>query len=82
MPFENLSPEPENEYFADGLTEELIAELSGISALRVISRTTATKLKGSDKDVATICRELNVQYVLKGSWTHLFNALITSAAIQ
>jgi serine/threonine protein kinase/Flp pilus assembly protein TadD len=67
LPFVNLSPDPDNAYFADGLTEELISELTKIAALRVISRTSATHYKGTDKDLPTIGRELNVQFVLEGS---------------
>jgi len=67
LPFENLSPDPENAFFADGLTEEVIAELSQIGGLRVISRTTSVKLKGSTKDVKEISRELNIQYAVEGS---------------
>ncbi len=67
LPFESLSPDPENEYFADGLTDELIAELSKIKALRVISRTSAMQFKGAEKRVPTIAEELGVQYALEGT---------------
>lgn len=67
LPFENLSPDPDNAFFADGLTEELIAELARLKSLRVISRTTAMLFQGAKKSVPEIASLLNVRYVLEGS---------------
>ena len=67
LPFDNMSPDPGDAYFADGLTEEIITNFSFIRSLRVISRSSAMVLKGTQKDVRTIGRELGVQYVLEGS---------------
>ncbi|MGE5102215.1 MAG: tetratricopeptide repeat protein [Deltaproteobacteria bacterium] len=67
LPFGNLSADPENEFFADGLTEEIAADLSKVRALRVISRTSSSRFKGATKDATTIARELGVRYLLEGS---------------
>lgn len=67
LPLENLSGDPAQEFFAVGMTEELIGSLAQIRALRVVSRTSAMSLKGSTKSLPTIARELNVDAVLEGS---------------
>ena len=67
LPFANLSPDPDNAYFADGLMEEVIADLSRVRALTVISRTSSVKLKDTGWDLRRIGRELNVRYALEGS---------------
>ncbi len=67
LPLENLSKDPEQEYFADGMTDELIAELAKISALRVISRTSVMQYKGTKKPMPQIAKELNVDGVVEGS---------------
>ncbi|HYL15689.1 MAG TPA: protein kinase [Terriglobales bacterium] len=67
LPLQNLSGNPEQEYFADGITEELITDLAQISALRVISRTSIMTYKGSRKSLPEIASELNVDAVLEGS---------------
>ena len=67
LPLENLSGDPAQEYFADGMTEELTTDLGKISALRVISRTSAIRYKGTKKSLADIARELNVGAVVEGT---------------
>ncbi len=67
LPLANLSGDPEQEYFADGMTDELITELARISALRVISRTSAMHFKGTKATLPQIARELGVDAVVEGT---------------
>jgi adenylate cyclase len=67
LPFVNMSNDAEQEYFSDGLTEELISSLSRIKEMRVISRTTSMKYKGTNKDISTISRENGASYIMEGS---------------
>ena len=70
LPFANFSAEPEQGYFTDGLTEDIITELSRFSGLFVISRNSAFTYKGRAVDVRQVSRELGVRYVLEGSVRH------------
>jgi len=67
LPFANMSPDPNDEFFADGLTEEMITELSGLSGVGVIARTSVMHYKNSEKSVREIARDLGVGSVLEGS---------------
>jgi TolB-like protein len=67
LPFANMSGEPEQEYFSDGITEDIITDLSKVSALAVTSRNSAFMFKGQHVDVPKVARELNVGHVLEGS---------------
>ena len=67
VPLRNLSTEKDTEYFSDGLSEDIILDLSQVSGLRVISRSSAMRLKGTEKDLRSIGAELHVDYVLEGS---------------
>jgi serine/threonine-protein kinase len=67
LPLDNVSRDPAQEYFADGMTEALISDLAQLKALRVISRTSAMKYKGSQRALPEIARELNVDAILEGS---------------
>ena len=67
LPLRNISKDPAQEYFADGMTESLISDLARIKALRVISRTSVMRYKGAVKSVTEIARELNVDAILEGS---------------
>jgi TolB-like protein len=67
LPLENLSGDPAQEYFADGMTEALISDLGKLGKLRVISRTSAMHYKGTRKTLPEIARELNVDAVIEGA---------------
>jgi adenylate cyclase len=67
LPFANMSGDPEQEYFSDGITEDIITNLSRISAVGVIARNTSFQFKNQNVDVPQIARQLNVQYILEGS---------------
>ena len=67
LPFTNLSSNPANEYFADGLTDEITEELTRLKPMRVIARTSAFQFKGTKSDVRDVARRLNVSHVLEGS---------------
>ena len=67
LPFANMSGDPEQEYFADGISEDIITDLSKVSALAVISRNSAFTFKGKHVDLPQVARQLDVSHVLEGS---------------
>ena len=67
LPFANMSGDPEQEYFSDGITEDIITDLSKVSALAIVSRNSAFMQKGQPIDIPTIVRELKATHVLEGS---------------
>ena len=81
LPFANLDSDPENEYFSDGLTEELIADLSKVKSLQVTSRTSVMRMKGTKDDLRTIGRKLGVRYVLEGSVRKAANTVRITAQL-
>jgi len=70
LPMRNVSSDPENEYFSDGLTDELISSLGTLPGLRVVSRTSAFSFKGSTRTIREIGEALNVNVILEGSVRH------------
>jgi TolB-like protein/DNA-binding winged helix-turn-helix (wHTH) protein/Flp pilus assembly protein TadD len=83
LPLENLSGNPDEEYFADGMTEQLITELGKVRALRVISRQSVMQYKGTNKPVPQIARELHVDAVVEGSAMRVGDKVrITTQLIQ
>jgi adenylate cyclase len=67
LPFQNMSGDPEQEYFSDGISEDITTDLSKVSALEVIARNTAFTFKGKSVDVCDVARKLGVSHVLEGS---------------
>ncbi|HEU5285602.1 MAG TPA: TIR domain-containing protein [Sphingomicrobium sp.] len=67
LPFANMSGDPEQEYFSDGISEDITTDLSNVSALEVIARNTAFQFKGQAVDVCEVARKLGVSHVLEGS---------------
>ncbi len=81
LPLENLSADPQQEYFADGMTEALTNDLSKIGALRVISRTSAMLYKNAHKPLPQIAKELNVDAVVEGSVERVGNRVKINARL-
>ena len=67
LPFQNMSADPEQEYFSDGISEELLNVLSKLPGLRVVARTSSFQFKGENRDIIDIGRQLNAAFVLEGS---------------
>ncbi|MGE3885046.1 MAG: winged helix-turn-helix domain-containing tetratricopeptide repeat protein [Vicinamibacterales bacterium] len=83
IPLENLSRDPEQQYFADGLTDALITDLARAGTVQVTSRTTVTRYRGTRKSIKEIGRELNVDAVVEGTVTHAGRRVrITAQLIQ
>src|SRR6202042_2645554 len=81
LPFVNMSGDEDQEYFSDGLTEELLNSLSEINELQVAARTSAFSFKGKDTDIGTIARKLNVGAVLEGSVRRSANTIRITAQL-
>jgi TolB-like protein/Tfp pilus assembly protein PilF len=81
LPLENLSGDPEQEFFAEGMTEALITSLAKIGALRVTSRTSAMRYRKTDKSLPQIARELNVDAVVEGTVQRFGERLRISAQL-
>src|SRR6202021_1524031 len=81
LPFANMSGDKDQEYFSDGLTEELLNSLSEINELQVAARTSSFSFKGTNTDIGTIARKLNVGAVLEGSVRRSANTIRITAQL-
>ena len=81
LPFTNMSGDPEQDYFADGMTDDLITDLSKVSGLFVIARNSTFRYKGKSPDVSQLARELGVDYVLEGSVRRVGNQIRINAQL-
>jgi TolB-like protein len=81
LPFENISPDPDQDYFCDGMTEEIITDLSHVHDLLVISRSSAMTFKGTKKTIPEIAHAVHVRYVLEGSVRRAGNNLRITAQL-
>ena len=81
LPFQSMPSDPEQEYFADGLVEDIITTLSKLSDLRVIARNSTFAFKGQAVDVREVARQLGVRYLLQGSVRHGTNRMRVSAQL-
>jgi TolB-like protein/Flp pilus assembly protein TadD len=83
LPFVNMSPEPEQDYFCDGISEEIINSLTHITGLKVIARSSAFQFKGTSPDIREVGRRLNADVIIEGSLRKAGEQLrITAQAIQ
>ena len=81
LPFTNMSGDPEQDYFSDGITDDIITELSRFRSLFVIARNSSFQYKGKNLDVRQVARELGVQYIVEGSVRKLGDRLRISAQL-
>ncbi len=81
LPFTDMSPQRDQDYFCEGIAEELSSDLSKIRSLRVISSTSSRRMKGTNKDLRTVARELHARYLLEGSVRKAGNSLRITAQL-
>src|SRR5205085_2091697 len=81
LPFSNMSGDPEQEYFSDGISEDITTDLSKVSALEVIARNTAFTFKGQSVNVCEVARKLGVTHVLEGSVRKVGNQVRITAQL-